>query len=216
MTTISARPKSKKGPKEVAKTLRSAASALEHGRHATAKKKLAEIKPRTFTAQETDTIIAALRLWQRCPMYPEIEIAEEHGDMLSDSSIDDLIEEINFGDVSAPPRPEPAINRLRQSDKELAILDAAVNVAEDILKSLLCSHNATQVKDAFLQHVRTHLGEELMNIAAHGHRNDVSEDEPTPSIYDEMTGLAELVAAGNTDYDGLERRANEILARIGR
>ena len=56
-------------------------------------------KPRTFTSQETDTIIAALRLWQRCPMYPEIEIAEEHGDMLSDSSIDDLMEEINFGDV---------------------------------------------------------------------------------------------------------------------
>jgi hypothetical protein len=56
-------------------------------------------KPRTFTSQETDTIIAALRLWQRSPAYPEIEIAEEHGDMLSDSSIDDLIEEINFGDV---------------------------------------------------------------------------------------------------------------------
>ena len=97
MTTISARHKSKKGPAKdsnagVAQTLRSAASALEHGRHATAKKKLAEIKPRTFTSQETDTIIAALRLWQRCPAYPEIEIAEEHGKMLSDKEIDRLIE----------------------------------------------------------------------------------------------------------------------------
>jgi hypothetical protein len=52
-------------------------------------------KPRTFTSQETDTIIAALRLWQRSPAYPEIEIAEEHGVMLDDNAIDDLIERIN-------------------------------------------------------------------------------------------------------------------------
>ncbi len=52
-------------------------------------------KPRTFTSQETDTIIAALRLWQRSPAYPEIEIAQEHGDELDDAAIDDLIEKIN-------------------------------------------------------------------------------------------------------------------------
>jgi hypothetical protein len=73
MTIKSSRPKSKKGPKKQ--------------------------KPRTFTSQETDTIIAALRLWQRSPAYPEIEIAEEHGAMLDDEAIDDLIEEINFGDA---------------------------------------------------------------------------------------------------------------------
>jgi hypothetical protein len=95
MKTMPARTNSKKGPVSIAKTLRSAASALEHGRHATAKKKLAEIKPRTFTSQETDTIIAALRLWQRSPAYPEIEIAQEHGDELDDAAIDDLIEKIN-------------------------------------------------------------------------------------------------------------------------
>jgi hypothetical protein len=44
---------------------------------------------------ELDTIIAALRLWQRSPAYPEIEIAEEHGEMLSDDAIDALIERIN-------------------------------------------------------------------------------------------------------------------------
>ena len=56
-------------------------------------------KPRMFTSQETDTIIAALRLWQRSPAYPEIELAEEHGAMLDDGGIDDLIANINFGDA---------------------------------------------------------------------------------------------------------------------
>jgi hypothetical protein len=45
-----------------------------------------------FSPRQTDTIIAALRLWQRIPQYPEIEIAEEHGKMLSDKEIDTLIE----------------------------------------------------------------------------------------------------------------------------
>ena len=45
-----------------------------------------------FTPRQTDTLIAALRLWQRAPQYPEIEIAEEHGKMLSDKEIDTLIE----------------------------------------------------------------------------------------------------------------------------
>jgi hypothetical protein len=45
-----------------------------------------------FTPRQTDTIIAALRLWQRVPQYPEIEIAEGHGKMLSDKEIDRLIE----------------------------------------------------------------------------------------------------------------------------
>jgi hypothetical protein len=44
-----------------------------------------------FSSRQTDTLIAALRLWQRAPAYPEIEIAEEHGKMLSDKEIDDLI-----------------------------------------------------------------------------------------------------------------------------
>jgi hypothetical protein len=48
-----------------------------------------------FTARETDCIIAALRLFQRAPAYPEIEIAEEHGTMLDDAEIDALIEQIN-------------------------------------------------------------------------------------------------------------------------
>ncbi len=50
------------------------------------------VEPSTFTARQTDTIIAALRLWQRSPAHPEIEIAEEHGKMLSDKEIDLLIE----------------------------------------------------------------------------------------------------------------------------
>jgi hypothetical protein len=46
-----------------------------------------------LTQAECDTIIAALRLWQRSPAYPEIEIAEEHGNMLDDNAIDELIED---------------------------------------------------------------------------------------------------------------------------
>jgi len=44
-----------------------------------------------FTPRQTDTLIAALRLWQRTPQYPEIELAEEHGTMLSAKEIDSLI-----------------------------------------------------------------------------------------------------------------------------
>jgi hypothetical protein len=46
-----------------------------------------------LTQKECDTIIAALRLWQRSPAYPEIELAEEHGTALGDKAIDTLIEE---------------------------------------------------------------------------------------------------------------------------
>jgi hypothetical protein len=45
-----------------------------------------------LTQAECDTIIAALRLWQRSPAYPEIDIAEDHGEALGDSEIDLLIE----------------------------------------------------------------------------------------------------------------------------
>ncbi len=47
----------------------------------------------------SDTIIAALRLWQRAPAYPEIEISEEHGEALGDTEIDTLIEEKLNGDA---------------------------------------------------------------------------------------------------------------------
>lgn len=46
-----------------------------------------------LTQAECDTIIAALRLWQRAPAYPEIELSEEHGEALGDTEIDTLIEE---------------------------------------------------------------------------------------------------------------------------
>ena len=46
-----------------------------------------------LTQSECDTIIAALRLWQRSPAYPEMELAEEHGEALGDAEIDRLIED---------------------------------------------------------------------------------------------------------------------------
>ena len=53
---------------------------------------LRESRRLKFTSRQTDTIIAALRLWQRSLAYPEIDLAEEHGKMLSDKEIDALIE----------------------------------------------------------------------------------------------------------------------------
>jgi hypothetical protein len=50
------------------------------------------LKTIKLTHAECDTIIAALRLWQRSPAYPEIDIAEEHGESLGDAEIDALIE----------------------------------------------------------------------------------------------------------------------------
>ncbi len=72
--------KKKVGPKAIATTLRSAASALEHGRHATARKKLATIAP-SFSPRQADTILAALRAYQdpgRCDVLVNAsEIARE-------------------------------------------------------------------------------------------------------------------------------------------
>jgi hypothetical protein len=51
------------------------------------------VKVIKLTQAERDTIIAALRLWQRSPAYPEIDIAEEHGQALGDAEIDALIED---------------------------------------------------------------------------------------------------------------------------
>jgi hypothetical protein len=105
-------------------------------------------------------------------------------------------------------------NPLRYSDKELDVLDVALNVAEDILTPLLRFYSANKVKEAFAQHVQIHLGQELANIEAHAHRNDDPEDEPKPTIYSDLLKLAELVAAGNSEFDTLERRASEVLKRV--
>ena len=51
--------------------------------------------PLFFTPAETDTLIAALRMWQRIPAYPELDLASEHGEPISDAEIDDMIERIN-------------------------------------------------------------------------------------------------------------------------
>lgn len=250
MTIKPRKPRSKKGPAkkqdEVStsrpvdtianrvKTLRSAASALEHGRHASARKKLAIIASDSFTRRQTDTIIAALRLWQRAPQYPEVALAEEHGRMLSDAEIDRLIENQINTPVEIPesvkearsglipsdetdallPLPEQTPSPLEMTDKELDVLDTALNTAEDILKILFKTYSAAVIKQAFAQHVSIHLGVELANIEAHGHRNDDPEDEDEPTIYSELVELAELVAAANTEFEGLESGAKNVLDRI--
>lgn len=51
-----------------------------------------------FTDREADTILAALRYWQREGLMSaghERDIAEEHGDALNADEIDDLCERIN-------------------------------------------------------------------------------------------------------------------------
>lgn len=57
-------------------------------------------RSRTFTSREIDTIIAALRLWQRVPANSKqpmlAEIANEHGDALTVKEVDYLIEKIQF------------------------------------------------------------------------------------------------------------------------
>jgi len=102
-----------------------------------------------------------------------------------------------------------------QSDRELAILDDALSAAEEILRPLLAKSSASEVTAAFEQHVATHLGVEMSNLEKHGHVNDDPNDEPSqPTVYRALVELAQLVQAGNTEFDGLERRAKEVLARI--
>src|SRR5260370_1254162 len=161
MTTKSRSTKSKKGPRSIAKDLRSAASALEHGRHATARKKLATIAP-SFSPRQTDTILAALRAYQE-PGRSDVlvaadEIASEHGDPLSNSEIDALCEQINLG---PKPQAEEASAIINREDWETAILDEALNSAEIILKPLLASNRPSKIADAFETHVKTHLDTEL-------------------------------------------------------
>ncbi len=208
MTTKPSSTNSKKGPRSIAKDLRSAASALEHGRHATAVKKLATIAP-SFSPRQTDTIIAALRAYQepgRCDVLAAAsEIASEHGDPLSNFEIDALVLQINCC-------PTP----LNQEDKELAILDEALNSAESILTPLLKKYDSETLTLMFKQHVKTHLGTELSNITDHGNRSDFEEEEYgcTLTLFEQLVGLASLVSAGNTEIDHLEARANEVLDKL--
>ena len=53
---------------------------------------------RLLERRETDTVIAALRYWQREGLMSaghEIELAEEHGPALDAVDIDHLVEEMN-------------------------------------------------------------------------------------------------------------------------
>lgn len=177
--------------------------------------KLATIAP-SFSPRQVDTILAALRAYQD-PGRSDVliaadEIASEHGEPLSSSEIDVLCEQINLG-----PRSQTQVNPLFQSDEELAILDNALSAAEEILRPLLAKSSASEVTAAFKQHVAGHLGIEMYNLEEHGHMNDDPNDEPSqPTVYRALVELAQLVQAGNTEFAGLERRANEVLARIGK
>ncbi len=131
---------------------------------------------------------------------------------LSIEEIDALCEQINLG-----PEPQTPINPLFQSDKELAILDNALSAAEEILRPLLVKSSASEVTAAFKQHVTGHLGVEMSNLEEHGHVNDDPNDEPEqPTVYRALVELAQLVQEGNTEFEGLERRANTVLERVGK
>ena len=114
MTTKSGRTNSKKGPAKIAKTLRSAASALEHGRHATANRKLAEVfvlgLRKDLNHDEAATTLAALRFWQEhLAAGGHVPKHFDHFDdatPLSIEEIDALCEEINLG-----PKPQTQIER---------------------------------------------------------------------------------------------------------
>ena len=65
--------------------------------------------PFNVTAQERDTILAALRLWQCDSAHIAdvdgslADIAAEHGDALTDKDVDGLCERINAGDPKSSP-----------------------------------------------------------------------------------------------------------------
>lgn len=118
-----------------ARDLRSAASALEHGRHATARKKIRSA----------------------------LDIA--HDQYVTDKALPDYT--------------RPTAHMLRNSDAELAILDRALDAAENVLRELLARYAPKHIREAFAQHVETHLGSELANIKAHGHKNDDPNENPT-------------------------------------
>lgn len=106
---------------------------------------------------------------------------------------------------------------LELDDDQLKVLDETLSSVEDMLSRFPVGRNwySRFIADAFIQHACVHLAVELQNIAAHGHRNDDAEDEPKPSIYTQLVQLAELVAAGNTEFEVLEQSAKRILKEMG-
>lgn len=64
----------------------------------------------------------------------------------------------------------PAPKHLRETTTD--VLDAALTSAELHLQKLLPAIPPRQVGGMFVEHVMTHLTEELSNIARHGHRSD--------------------------------------------
>jgi hypothetical protein len=89
---------------------------------------------------------------------------------------------IKITKIRTPKTPKTiSTNPLRQTDSELAVLDSACTMAEEILRPLLKFYSAESVAEAFKEHLQCHLLEELTNIEAHGHRNDDPADPPPPS-----------------------------------
>lgn len=92
--------------KEKARILRSAASALEHGRLATARKKLTQVTTPTFDSEELATILASLRAFQeKYENWDADAIREDWPEHFEDiqplgtADISDLCERLNCGEI---------------------------------------------------------------------------------------------------------------------
>jgi hypothetical protein len=71
-------------------------------------------------------------------------------------------------------------------DRAVNILDRALDAAETILRPYTQLVTPENIAAAFVRHCKTHLSQELKNIAEHGHRNDDPADPPPaiPSLRD--------------------------------
>ncbi len=110
-----------------------------------------------------------------------------------------------------------ARKKLLDPDAYVDILDAALTAAEEELKALLPTLKASEVSEAFVTHIHTHLSTELSNIAAHGHRND-DPDFVLPAKPDllaalkQAAGVLDLWLNGPGDADGKETDAALMVA----
>jgi len=94
-------------------------------------------------------------------------------------------------------------------DKKTEFMDHVLDSILDLLEDYPGDGAAERLE----QHIHTHLATELANIKDHGHRDDdpYTDILPPVSQFAKLRDLAEMVLAGNTEFDVLEGLASEAL-----
>jgi hypothetical protein len=86
----------------------------------------------------------------------------------------------------------------KKHDDVYEIFDNALDAAEHVLRPLVSDYESDDVVAEFKDHCRTHLQDEMHNIAMHGHRNEDAADVPKDPPASTPAGIVFSIAEFDT------------------